>query len=124
MENPCIRLYADKAQISACRSKIKLAQTSFTQLSRILDLAANETRLKIICLLEVEKELCPCDLSDILGMTIPAISQHLRKLNDGGIVERRKDGQIIHYSLSQSNLKILKPFFKHINQKTEKFQTA
>ncbi|MBK9939143.1 MAG: ArsR family transcriptional regulator, partial [Chitinophagaceae bacterium] len=34
----------------------------------------------MIYLLEEEKELCPCDLSDILGMSIPAVSQHLRKL--------------------------------------------
>jgi DNA-binding transcriptional ArsR family regulator len=68
--------------------------------------------------------LCPCDLSDILGMSIPAVSQHLRKLKDGNIVETRKEGQTIYYFLTQENLKILKPFFKHINQQTQKLETV
>ena len=122
--NTCIRLYADQAQINACKQKLRSAQKSFTSLSNILALAGNEVRLKIIYLLEEEGRLCPCDLSDILGMTIPAVSQHLRKLKDGGIVQTRKEGQTIYYSLAQDNLKILRPFFKHINRQTEKLQSV
>ena len=122
--NTCIRLFADQEQIKNCKDKLKTAQRSFAGLSNILALAGNEARLKIVYLLEEEKELCPCDLADILGMSIPAVSQHLRKLKDGNIVETRKEGQIIYYSLTQENLKILKPFFKHINLQTEKFQAV
>ena len=121
--NTCIRLFADYEQIKNCRVKLKDAQKSFASLSDILALAGNEVRLKIIYLLEEEKELCPCDLADILGMSIPAISQHLRKLKDGNIAQTRKDGQTIYYSLTQENLKVLKPFFKHINIQTQKLQT-
>jgi ArsR family transcriptional regulator, lead/cadmium/zinc/bismuth-responsive transcriptional repressor len=120
----CRRLFADLEQIKNCKDKLNTAQKSFDQLSNILALAGNEVRLKIIYLLETEKELCPCDLSDILGMTIPAVSQHLRKLKDGNIVETRKEGQTIYYSLTQDNLKILRPFFKHIDQQTQKLKTA
>ena len=116
----CIRLFADHEQIKKCKYKLKTAQKTFTKLSTILALAGNEVRLKIIYLLEEEKELCPCDLADILGMTIPAISQHLRKLKDGNIVETKKEKQTIYYSLTEENLKILKPFFKHINAQTIK----
>ena len=122
--NTCIRLFADQEQIKNCKDKLKTAQRSFAGLSNILALAGNEVRLKIVYLLEEEKELCPCDLADILGMSIPAVSQHLRKLKDGNIVETRKEGQTIYYSLTQENLKILKPFFKHINLQTEKFQAV
>ena len=123
-DNTCIRLFADEQQIKNCKNKLKAAQKSFAGLSNILVLAGNEARLKIVYLLEEEKELCPCDLSDILGMTIPAVSQHLRKLKDGNIVETRKEGQTIYYSLTQVNLKILKPFFKHINHQTLKPEMA
>ncbi|HEY9363096.1 MAG TPA: metalloregulator ArsR/SmtB family transcription factor [Chitinophagaceae bacterium] len=109
--NTCIRLFADLEQINNCKDKLKSAQKSFNKLSNILALAGNEARLKIIYLLEEEKELCPCDLADILDMTVPAVSQHLRKLKDGNIVENRKEGQTIYYSLTKENLKILKPFF-------------
>ena len=78
--NKCIRLYADQAQIGECKKKVKANAQSFSQLSKVLELAGNEVRLKILYLLEEENELCPCDISDILGMSIPAVSQHLRKI--------------------------------------------
>ena len=118
--NTCIRWFADRQQIKNCKAVLKTAKKSFNHLSDILALAGNEVRLKILYLLEEEKELCPCDLADILGMTVPAVSQHLRKLKDGNIVETRKEGQTIYYSLTKENLKILKPFFKHISERVQK----
>lgn len=122
--NKCIRLYADQAQIGECKKKIKANGQSFSQLSKVLELAGNEVRLKILYLLEEENELCPCDISDILGMSIPAVSQHLRKLKDGNIIESRREGQTIYYSLKEEHLKVLKPFFKYINQQNLKGQTV
>ena len=120
----CIRLFADHEQINECKNKLKANAFSFSQLSKVLELAGNEVRLKILYLLEEENELCPCDLSDILGMSIPAVSQHLRKLKDGNIVASRREGQTIYYSLKEEHLKVLKPFFKYINQQNLKIQTA
>jgi ArsR family transcriptional regulator, lead/cadmium/zinc/bismuth-responsive transcriptional repressor len=120
----CIRLFADEAQINECKKKLKANTASLSRLSKVLELASNEVRLKILYLLEEEDHLCPCDLSDILGISIPAVSQHLRKLKDGNIIEARRDGQTIYYSLKEEHLKILKPFFKYINQQNLKMQTA
>jgi len=115
MSNGCIRVFADQEQIKACREKLKANSNTFSSLGKVLELAGNEVRLKILYLLEEENELCPCDISDILGMSIPAISQHLRKLKDGNVIESRRTGQTIYYSLKDEHMKILKPFFKHIN---------
>ena len=111
----CIRIYADRAQINACQNKIQENKASFARLSNILALTGNEVRLKIMFLIDEEKELCPCDLADILGMSIPAVSQHLRKMKDGGIIEARRSGQTLYYSLKPENYKLLKTIFKHIN---------
>ncbi len=113
--NTCTRLFADDQQIKNCKAVLKDARKPFVRLSLVLALAGNEVRLKILYLLEEERELCPCDLADILDMSVPAVSQHLRKLKDGNIVETRKEGQTIYYSLTRENLKILRPFFKYIN---------
>ncbi len=113
-EQACIRLFADQVQISECKEKLFSNANTFYQLSNLLALAGNEVRLKILFLLEEESELCPCDLADILGMSVPAVSQHLRKLKDGEVVGARRDGQTIFYSLKPENLKLLKPLFKHI----------
>ncbi|MBN8700337.1 MAG: winged helix-turn-helix transcriptional regulator [Chitinophagales bacterium] len=125
MEQPnCIRLYTDEVQISECKKKLNANNDSLSQLSKVLELAGNEVRLKILYLLEEEGQLCPCDLCDILGMSYPAISQHLRKLKDGKVIEARREGQTIYYSLKEEHLKILKPFFKYINRQNLKVQTA
>ena len=116
----CIRLQADIIQIKNCREKLKANSKSFLQLGQVLALAGNEVRLKIMFLLEEENELCPCDLSDILGMSIPAVSQHLRKLKDGNVIEGRREGQTIFYSLKQEQLTLLRPFFKHIINNSKK----
>lgn len=107
--NTCSRIFADEAQINNCKETLQAKQAVFTELTQILSLAANEARLKILFLLHLENELCPCDLSDILGMTIPAVSQHLRKLKDGGIIKFRKTGQTIFYSLKDAA--VLLPLF-------------
>lgn len=114
-KNTCIRVFADVNQIKACREKISENAGAFGDLARVLELSGNEVRLKILYLLEEEGKLCPCDLSDILGMSVPAVSQHLRKLKDGNVIQSKRVGQTIFYSLTDGHLKILQPFFRHIN---------
>lgn len=116
----CIRVLADEAQIKACKKVINANQEALSKLSRLLALAGNEVRLKILFLLEEEKELCPCDLADILEMSIPAVSQHLRKMKDGDLVRSRRKGQTIFYSLNVDHLALVQPFFKHVQNNTTK----
>lgn len=123
-QNSCIRIFADEVQINNCRNKLLAGEVSFTQLAQVLSLAGNEVRLKILYLLEEETELCVCDLSDILGMSIPAVSQHLRKLKDANVIRFRKSGQTIFYSMKQEHLQIIKPLFQHISHKDIKIQSV
>lgn len=116
----CIRVLADEKQISTCKKRLISKADAFNKLSRLLALAGNEVRLKILFLLNDEQELCPCDLADILDMSIPAISQHLRKMKDGNVIQTRRSGQTIFYSLKNDQLNILRPLFKHITTPTLK----
>lgn len=114
MKNTCIRVFADVNQINACKEKIQHIDESAEYLANSLSLAGNNVRLKILFLLQEEGRLCVCDLSDILGMNISAISQHLRKLKDGKIIMSKKTGQTIFYSVSTEYSNIFKPIFKLI----------
>lgn len=114
-QNTCIRVLADINQIKECRQKIKGVDESLILLSNAFSLVGNDVRIKILYLLQEEGQLCPCDLSDILGMNISPISQHLRKLKDGKIITAKKTGQTIFYSISREYAEILKPVFKLIN---------
>ena len=125
MNNKCIRVFADQNQINQCREEIEEIEPSISQISKILNLAGNEVRLKILYLLHKEGEMCPCDLSDVLNMTVPAISQHLRKMKDGDIVIDKKVGQTVFYSVIEENAKIVMPVLDQLyNIKNQKQLTT
>lgn len=110
----CVRVYEDQDKIQQYTERISEFQQSFGRLAQVLDLAGNENRLKIIYLLREENDLCVCDLSDILGMTIPAVSQHLRKLKDAQLIEARKVGQTVFYSLREESSDIFHLILAHL----------
>ncbi|MCJ8163217.1 metalloregulator ArsR/SmtB family transcription factor [Pontibacter sp. E15-1] len=115
-DKACIRVYADKERLEACTQKLLAAQEHIQRLSQVLSLAGSETRLQILYLLEEEGELCVCDISDVLQMTMPAVSQQLRKLKDAHIIKSKKVGQTVFYSLKDEHLEIIRPLFQHIQR--------
>ncbi len=96
--NICIRPLADLQLIASCKISLSSIESPLDRLAEILHLAGNPVRLRILFLLSKEDNLCVCDMSDVLGMSISAISQHLRKLRDKGLIVRRRVGQTIYYS--------------------------
>tara|TARA_R110001592_G_scaffold33461_2_gene115838 strand:+ start:554 stop:928 length:375 start_codon:yes stop_codon:yes gene_type:complete len=120
MVESCIRVLADPVQIRDCKARIEEIKNPITDISRILNLSGNEVRLKILFLLRSEEKMCPCDLSDVLGMTVPAISQHLRKLKDGGLVKDNKVGQTVFYELVKSKTTLLQPILELLIQENKK----
>jgi ArsR family transcriptional regulator len=61
---------------------------------------ADPTRLRILSLLGVEKEICVCDLCAVLEESQPKVSRHLATLRRAGLVEVRQDGKWKHYCLA------------------------
>ncbi|MFT4734752.1 MAG: DNA-binding transcriptional ArsR family regulator [Arcticibacterium sp.] len=110
--NSCIRQQADIGQINRCKDTVSELNESFDYLANGLSLVGNSARLKILYLLFEEKRLCVCDLSDILGMNISAISQHLRKMKDRNLLETEREAQTIFYSLRVEYSVLLHPFFE------------
>ena len=71
--------------------------------SAFLKLLSNPTRLLILCNL-IESERCVGDLEKDLNISQSALSQHLSKMRDKGIVKSEKQGQHVFYSISDSNV--------------------
>ncbi|MFZ5827604.1 MAG: ArsR/SmtB family transcription factor [Bacillota bacterium] len=57
---------------------------------------ADPTRLKIFKLILAE-ELCVCELQSLLGISQPAVSQHIAKLKTAGLVRERKSSMWTYY---------------------------
>ncbi len=70
------------------------------QTIRWLDAIRDPTRLQLIYLLCTHTQLCVCDLSNILGVSSSAVSQHLRKLKDMDLVVVQRDKQTMFYRLT------------------------
>ncbi|MCZ6593817.1 MAG: metalloregulator ArsR/SmtB family transcription factor [Bacteroidetes bacterium] len=114
LEISCTRAEADYKQLLNCMSRLDNMKGNFDRMSKLLSIAGNQVRLKILFLLNMEKELCPCDIADILEMSVPAISQHIRKIKDAGIISSRREGQTIYYSLNEDETDILNTIFNSI----------
>lgn len=59
---------------------------------------ANPNRLMILCLLS-EGELCVSDIQSHLDISQTALSQHLARLREEGIVTYRRDHRTLYYSI-------------------------
>ncbi len=60
-------------------------------------------RVKIIrCL--AQEELCVCDLAELLGMSLSAVSHQLRALRSRRLVKYRRQGKIVYYSLDDAHI--------------------
>jgi len=81
----------------------------------------DKTRLRILSLLKW-RELCVCDLTEVLGISQPGVSQQMRRLRQVGFVIERRGGQWTYYSLNLENalMILLSPTFPRIKEDEER----
>jgi len=71
--------------------------------SRFFKALADETRLRILKLLEV-REMCVCEVMVALDLTQPTASHHLGLLENAGFVKGRKEGKWVFYRVASPDL--------------------
>ncbi|MGJ7502031.1 ArsR/SmtB family transcription factor [Variovorax sp. RHLX14] len=69
----------------------------------MLKLLANEDRLLLLCQLS-QGEMCVSDLESVLGIRQPTLSQQLSVLRTEGVVNTRREGKNIYYSVADAAL--------------------
>lgn len=72
-------------------------------LSELFKVLGDETRTRILYLLSLQ-ELCVCDIAEIMEMSLPAVSHHLRLLKALRIVKYRREGKQVFYSLDDEHV--------------------
>lgn len=82
-----------------CCSPNKKERKDITILSSLLKLVAEESRLKLLCVLRQGKH-CVCELIEHSDMSQSLISHHLKDLKEVGLVSDEKKGQWVYYSLT------------------------
>ena len=80
----------------------------------MLKLLANENRLLILCRLATTGEASVSELADAVGLSQSALSQHLAKMRDDGLLATRREAQSVYYRISDPNAARLLTLLKDI----------
>lgn len=78
-----------------------------TEVADILRALANERRLMILCKLVEWGEASVTSLAEAVGLSQSALSQHLAKMRDEGIVATRRESQTIWYRIADPRIEQL-----------------
>lgn len=80
----------------------------------LLKLLANENRLLVLCRLAMAGELSVTALVEAVDLSQSALSQHLAKMRDDGLLATRRDAQTIYYRIADPNAARLLALLKDI----------
>ena len=96
--------------VQAVRRSKPIVDTGIAGLERktaeaasLLKLLANENRLLILCQLVRAPEMSVNDLAAAVGLSQSALSQHLAKMRDEGLLTTRREAQTVFYRISDPN---------------------
>lgn len=124
MENTnSVEVCGKKAIHQETIDSVKALQPETKDLEKLSDFYkgfADLTRIKILSALAI-KEMCVCDLSTLLGISISAISHQLKTLRYKDLVTFRKQGKEVFYSLDDNHIiNVLSQGLSHIKGKSNK----
>ena len=78
---------------------------TYAELVPIIKAISDETRLKIIDILSCG-EMCACDILVLVDVSQSTLSYHMKILTDCGLVNGRKDGSWMRYSINKATSRI------------------
>jgi len=85
-------------------------------LEELFKVLGNSTRVKILSAL-FHSEMCVCDISALLNMTVSSVSHQLKVLRQARLVKSRRDGKVVFYSLDDSHINgIFEQALSHISE--------
>ncbi len=109
----CIGPNVDEEKILALQKELE--GNDFLKVARLLKIICGSSRFKILYLLSKEKELCVCDLADILQTTVSSVSHQLKVLKEFGILKQRREAKTVFYSLKPEwKYKLEKLFYEGV----------
>jgi ArsR family transcriptional regulator len=88
------------------------------RLAAVLKVLAEPTRLRLLSLVAAQQggEECICNLTDLVGVSQPTVSHHMKLLVDAGLLEREQRGKWAYYRLVPGGLDALTGLLARIGQ--------
>jgi DNA-binding transcriptional ArsR family regulator len=98
----------------AIASGIAGLERKASEAARLMKLLGNENRLAILCRLALARELSVNDLAAAVGISQSALSQHLAKMREEGLLATRRAAQTVYYRIADPNAERLLSLLKRI----------
>ncbi len=86
------------------KSDIQYLQDNAADAAALLQAVGNPHRLMVLCLLISEGEMSVGALNEEVGLSPSALSQHLARMRDEGLVTYRREAQTLYYRIENPNL--------------------
>lgn len=104
-----------KELVNNVRGKLP-SDNKANELANLFKVFGDASRTRIMSALEV-RDLCVCDIAEILNMSVSAVSHQLRVLRDAKLVKATKMGKEVMYSLDDDHVsQIFECGLSHINE--------
>ncbi len=97
-EGVCEVDYVDERALAAAQKALPELD-ELRQMADAFKVIANPSRLALLIGLR-EQELCVCDCAQLIGLSLPATSQHLKQLRQLGAVTFRQDHKLAYYRIA------------------------
>jgi DNA-binding transcriptional ArsR family regulator len=104
---------ARRVAVPTDKSMAKL-ELKASEATGLLKLLANENRLLILCRLSMAGEMSVSGLVEAVDLSQSALSQHLAKMRDDGLLATRREAQTIFYRIADQNAARLLALLKDI----------
>ena len=115
----CGVFVVDQAHVRRARGAL-LDATMVEEIAGTFAALAHPTRVRIIQALACD-ELCVCEISEVVGLSVSAASHQLRLLRNLRLVRARHDGKLVYYSLIDSFVvALLEDCTRHVQQKVRR----
>ena len=86
------------------KSDIELLQESADQAAALLQAVGNPKRLVILCLLIQQGEMSVGALNEMVTLSPSALSQHLARMRQEGLISYRREAQTLYYRIEDPNV--------------------
>ena len=77
-----------------------MSEHNLKNIEKIIKALADKNRIRIIYLLKAKRKLCVCEITNIIGLSQPTISSHLKLLENAGLIESHKNGLWVNYNIN------------------------
>ncbi|MDD4436806.1 MAG: metalloregulator ArsR/SmtB family transcription factor [Tissierellia bacterium] len=85
-------------------------KSNYEQAALVFKALSDPNRLAVIDMIKTE-EKCACKILEALNITQPTLSHHMKTLCDSGLVNSRREGKWMHYSINAGLFEEIKRIF-------------